>query len=146
VPAFDEPGSEGSAGGEGRTRLGRSLSQAQTRAWASHEAAYLKHLEEELGLKVVRLPEKGADDRLVAATLKLMGEGVDVIAQGALQDGSGLGDRMCLFKVGKQSKQLEDGLRSTRYQARERDEGSDNFAVVSVFRAAGDCPRWHSGI
>src|SRR5882757_2222210 len=49
-----------------------------------HEAAYLKHLEGELGLKVVRLPGKGADDELVAETLRLMTERVDVIAQGGL--------------------------------------------------------------
>src|SRR5215470_2240918 len=46
-----------------------------------HEAKYLKHLEEEKGLKVVRLPEHGGDDALVAETLRLMEEGVEVIAQ-----------------------------------------------------------------
>jgi len=69
-----------------------------------HEAAYLKHLEEELGLKVVRLPEKGADDELVAETLRLMTERVDVIAQGALRDGQWFGRPDVLFRVEQPSK------------------------------------------
>src|SRR5256885_1633520 len=69
-----------------------------------HEAAYLKHLEGGLGLKVVRLPGKGADDELVTETLRLMCEGVDVIAQGALQNEQWFGRPDVLFKLEKQSK------------------------------------------
>jgi uncharacterized protein len=52
-----------------------------------HEAAYLKHLEDERKLQVVRLPEKGSEEEIVAETLRLVAEGADVIAQGALRDG-----------------------------------------------------------
>jgi len=64
-----------------------------------HEAAYLKHLEDEKKLKVVRLAEHGADADLVAETLRLMAEGVDVIAQGALRDGEWFGRPDVLIKV-----------------------------------------------
>jgi predicted RecB family nuclease len=68
-----------------------------------HEAAYLKHLEEKRGLKVVRLPEKGNDEEIVAETLSLMKEGVDVIAQAALRDGLWFGRPDVLLRVGKPS-------------------------------------------
>jgi uncharacterized protein len=64
-----------------------------------HEAAYLKYLEEEKELKVVRLLEHGADAELVAETQRLMEEGVDVIAQGALRDGEWFGRPDVLLKV-----------------------------------------------
>jgi len=64
-----------------------------------HEAAYLKQLEEEKKLKVVRLVEHGADAELLAETLRLMAEGVDVIAQGALRDGEWFGRPDVLLKV-----------------------------------------------
>jgi predicted RecB family nuclease len=64
-----------------------------------HEAAYLKQLEEEKKLKVVRLLEHGADAELLAETLRLMAEGVDVIAQGALRDGEWFGRPDVLLKV-----------------------------------------------
>jgi len=64
-----------------------------------HEADYLKHLEETEKLKVVKLAEKGSDDTLVAETLRLMEEGVDVIAQGALRDGQWFGRPDILRKV-----------------------------------------------
>jgi predicted RecB family nuclease len=69
-----------------------------------HEAAYLTHLEEEKKLKVVRLPEHGADAELLAETLRLMEEGVDAIAQGALRDGPWFGRPDILLKVAMPSK------------------------------------------
>src|SRR5215469_15653730 len=64
-----------------------------------HEAAYLKHLEEERNLNVVKLPKEGNEDQFVADTLRLMAEGVDVIAQGALRDGQWFGRPDLLIKV-----------------------------------------------
>src|SRR6516162_1090211 len=55
-----------------------------------HEAAYLKCLEDK-GLQVVRLPEHGNEEELVADTWRLMAQGVTVIAQGALRDGRWFG-------------------------------------------------------
>src|SRR5215470_15597711 len=49
-----------------------------------HERAYLNYLEEKRKLSVVRLPEKASDKDLLAETLRLMDDGADVIAQGAL--------------------------------------------------------------
>ena len=69
-----------------------------------HEARYLKHLEEEKRLQVVRLPEKGNDDALVAETLRLMEEGAEVIAQGALQNGQWFGRPDVLLRVERPSK------------------------------------------
>jgi predicted RecB family nuclease len=69
-----------------------------------HEAAYVKHLEEAKGLKVVRLPEHGGDDALVAETLRLMEEGVAVVAQGALRDGKWFGRPDVLLRVPRPSK------------------------------------------
>jgi uncharacterized protein len=68
-----------------------------------HEAAYLRHLEDERKLRVVRLPEKGNEEAFVAETLRLMAEGVDVIAQGALRDGAWFGRPDVLLKVDKPS-------------------------------------------
>lgn len=68
-----------------------------------HEAAYLKYLEEEKKLRVVRLVEHGADTELIEETLLLMAEGVDVIAQGALQEGHWFGRPDVLLKVGTPS-------------------------------------------
>jgi len=68
-----------------------------------HEAAYLKHLEEEKGLKVLKLPEHGNEDEIVRETLRLMSEGADVIAQGALQDGQWFGRPDALMRVEKPS-------------------------------------------
>ena len=69
-----------------------------------HEKAYLKHLEEERGLRVVRLADEGGDAGLVAETLRAMAEGVDVIAQGALRDGPWFGRPDILLKVAIPSK------------------------------------------
>ncbi len=69
-----------------------------------HEAAYLKYLEQEKKLRVVRLPKQGSEEQLVAETLRLMEEGVDEIAQGALRDGSWFGRPDVLLRVAKASK------------------------------------------
>ena len=64
-----------------------------------HEAAYLRHLEEETKRKVVKLPEHGNEGELVAETLRLMEEGAEVIAQGALRDGQWFGRPDVLLRV-----------------------------------------------
>jgi uncharacterized protein len=69
-----------------------------------HEKAYLNHLEQEKGLRVVRLAEHGADADLVGETLRLMETGADVIAQGALRDGPWFGRPDILLKVAMPSK------------------------------------------
>ena len=69
-----------------------------------HEVAYLKYLEEEKKLRVVRLPQKGNEEEFAAETLRLMAEGVDVIAQGALRDGQWFGRPDVLRKVVTSSK------------------------------------------
>lgn len=69
-----------------------------------HEARYLKHLEEEKRLQVVRLPEKGNDEAIVAETLRLMGQGAQVIAQGALKNGQWFGRPDVLLRVERPSK------------------------------------------
>src|SRR5262245_49541578 len=69
-----------------------------------HEAAYLNYLEQTKGLKLVRLPEHGSDDALVAETLRLMEDGTEVIAQGALRDGQWFGRPDVLFRVERPSR------------------------------------------
>src|SRR5882724_11695803 len=69
-----------------------------------HEAAYLKYLAEEKKLRVERLPKKENDEEIVAETLRLMAEGVEVIAQGALGDGEWFGRPDILLKVATPSK------------------------------------------
>jgi len=64
-----------------------------------HEAAYLQYLEEEKKLRVVRLPQKGNEEEFAAETLRMMAEGVDVIAQGALRDGPWFGRPDILMRV-----------------------------------------------
>ncbi len=71
---------------------------------ARHEQAYLEFLENEKKLKVVRLPQMGNDDELVAETLRLMDESADVIAQGALRDGLWFGRPDVLLKVERPSR------------------------------------------
>jgi predicted RecB family nuclease len=72
-----------------------------------HEVAYLKYLEEEKKLRVVRLPQKGNEEEFAAETLRLMAQGVDVIAQGALQGGQWFGRPDVLMKVATPSKDWE---------------------------------------
>jgi len=68
-----------------------------------HEAAYLDHLEQAKGLKVVRLPEHGGEDALVRETLRSMAEGAEAIAQGALGDGRWFGRPDVLLRVERPS-------------------------------------------
>ena len=66
-----------------------------------HEKAYLNYLEEKRKLSVVRLSEKGSDKDLIADTLRLMEEGAEVIAQGALGNAQWFGRPDVLLKVDK---------------------------------------------
>src|SRR5215469_8377069 len=68
-----------------------------------HEAAYLDHLEQAKGLKVVRLAEHGGEDALVRETLRSMAEGAEAIAQGALADGRWFGRPDVLLRVDRPS-------------------------------------------
>src|SRR5262249_53616207 len=68
-----------------------------------HEAAYLDHLQQAKGLKVVRLPEDGPEDALVRETLRSMAEGAEAIAQGALGDGRWYGRPDVLLRVDRPS-------------------------------------------
>src|SRR5215831_1077768 len=68
-----------------------------------HEAAYLDHLEQAKGLKVVRLPEHGGEDALVRETRRSMAEGAEAIAQGALGDGRWFGRPDVLLRVDRPS-------------------------------------------
>ncbi len=69
---------------------------------ARHEKAYLKHLEEQEGLSVVNLVEIENETELLEQTRKLMKQGADVIAQGALSDGTWFGRPDVLRRVANQ--------------------------------------------
>ena len=69
-----------------------------------HEAEYLKHLEKAKGFKVERLPDHASEDGLVAETLRLMEDGVEVIAQGALKEGKWFGRPDVLLRIERPSK------------------------------------------
>src|SRR5215467_1330701 len=69
-----------------------------------HEAAYLNYLEQAKGLQLARLPEHGSEDGLVRETLRLMGEGAEAIAQGALRDGRWFGRPDVLLRVDRPSR------------------------------------------
>src|SRR5215469_13998316 len=66
-----------------------------------HEAAYLEHLAKNDRLRVVKLPEHGGEEQAVAETLRLMEQGVEVIAQGTLRNGPWLGRPDVLWRVEK---------------------------------------------
>jgi predicted RecB family nuclease len=72
-----------------------------------HEAAYLDHLQQAKGLKVVRLPEHGSEDALVRETLRSMAEGAEAIAQGALGDGRWFGRPDVLLRVDRPSQKWQ---------------------------------------
>jgi predicted RecB family nuclease len=76
--------------------------QAIAQRGLEHEAQYLAHLEQQ-GLRVVRLPEKGCDDDLLAATLQAMRSGPDVIAQPTLGHGRWQGRADVLRRIDKPS-------------------------------------------
>ena len=66
-----------------------------------HEAAYLAYLEQETKRTVAKLPEHGAAEELVGQTLRLMEDGVEVIAQGALRDAKWFGRPDVLLRVAR---------------------------------------------
>ncbi len=66
-----------------------------------HEAAYLAYLAEEKKLEVVNLAEIKDEEKLLAETLRLMGQGAEVIAQGALAEGRWFGRPDVLRRVEK---------------------------------------------
>src|SRR5262249_40179520 len=68
-----------------------------------HEAAYLDHLQQAKGLKVVRLPEHGPEGALVRETLRSMAEGAGANGQGALGDGRWYGRPDVLLRVDRPS-------------------------------------------
>ena len=67
-----------------------------------HEARYLKYLADQ-GLQVLNLDKTGSESGIAQATLAAMKQGVDVIAQGALQVGRWFGRPDVLRKVEKPS-------------------------------------------
>lgn len=69
-----------------------------------HESAYLKFLEQEKRLHVENLSKIGHEGELLRETERLMAEGVDVIAQGALGNGSWYGRPDVLLRVERPGK------------------------------------------
>jgi predicted RecB family nuclease len=72
-----------------------------------HEAAYLKHLADVEGLTVENLAEIKDDRQAVEETLRLMTQGAEVIAQGALANGEWFGRADVLRRVKKSSAQWD---------------------------------------
>jgi predicted RecB family nuclease len=68
-----------------------------------HEKAYLAYLEQQKKLGVVNLTEIKDEKELLETTRKLMDQGVEVIAQGALADGEWFGRPDVLRRVAKRS-------------------------------------------
>jgi predicted RecB family nuclease len=68
-----------------------------------HEAAYLKHLEDQEQLAVTNLGEIKGEQRLLDETLRLMDRGAEVIAQGALADALWFGRPDVLRRVNQPS-------------------------------------------
>src|ERR1700682_4902740 len=66
-----------------------------------HEAAYLTHLREEKKLAVTNLGEIKDEKKLVEETRRLMEQGAEVIAQGALAGGKWFGRPDVLRRVAK---------------------------------------------
>jgi predicted RecB family nuclease len=66
-----------------------------------HETAYLAYLAEQKKLRVVNLAEIKDEKELLAETRRLMEEGAEVIAQGALGEGRWFGRPDVLRRVGK---------------------------------------------
>ncbi len=67
-----------------------------------HEAAYVQRLRDQ-GLNVVSIDAVGVSDAAVAATLAAMGDGVDVIVQGALRHGPWTGRPDILQRIDRPS-------------------------------------------
>ena len=72
-----------------------------------HEAAYLAYLSEQKRLHVLNLAEIKDEEKLLAETLRLMEEGAEVIAQGALAEGRWFGRPDVLRRVGKRDGKWE---------------------------------------
>lgn len=68
-----------------------------------HEAAYLEYLAKQQGIVVANLANIKNETTLVEETLKLMSQGAQVIAQGALTDGKWFGRPDVLTRVAKSS-------------------------------------------
>ena len=68
-----------------------------------HETAYLTHLAQEKKLALVNLAEIKDEKELLKETQRLMGQGVEVIAQGALADKEWFGRPDVLRRVAKHS-------------------------------------------
>ena len=100
------------------TSLDLSVARGEKRApeWAApdlviiqergkrHEATYLAHLKEKKNLPVVNLQEIKDEQELLAETRRLMEQGVDVIAQGALTENRWFGRPDVLRRVEKGGK------------------------------------------
>jgi predicted RecB family nuclease len=67
-----------------------------------HEEAFLTHLAQQRKMSVVNLAEIKDENELLAQTQKLMEQGAEAIAQGALQDGDWFGRPDVLWRVPKQ--------------------------------------------
>jgi predicted RecB family nuclease len=68
-----------------------------------HEAAYLDHLAKHKGIAVTNLADIKSETTLVEETRKLMSQGAEIIAQGALTDGKWFGRPDVLRRVAKPS-------------------------------------------
>src|SRR5437660_5726422 len=68
-----------------------------------HEQAYLKFLEQEKKLSVVNLGEIKDEKELLEQTYRLMAQGADAIAQGALGDAEWFGRPDVLLRIAKPS-------------------------------------------
>jgi predicted RecB family nuclease len=66
-----------------------------------HQTAYLAYLADEKKLEVVNLGEIKDEEKLLAETLRLMGQGAEVIAQGALAEGRWFGRPDVLRRVAR---------------------------------------------
>src|ERR1700691_2858926 len=67
-----------------------------------HETSYLTHLAQQKNLVVVNLAEIKGEKELLDETLRLMEQGAEIIAQGALSDGDWFGRPDVLRRVAKQ--------------------------------------------
>jgi predicted RecB family nuclease len=72
-----------------------------------HEAAYLAYLKEKKKLPVVSLEEIKDERELLAETLRLMEQGAEIIAQGALAEGRWFGRPDVLRRVAKGGKKWD---------------------------------------
>jgi predicted RecB family nuclease len=111
-----------------------------------HEAAYLAYLAEAKKLEVVNLAEIKDEEKLLAETLRLMGLGAEVIAQGALADGRWFGRPDVLRRVAKR-----DGNWEWSYEVADtklaRETKAATILQISLYselleKAQGCAPEW----